>query len=388
MTRRKICVVTGSRADYGLVYWLMKEITADPDLQLQLAVTGAHLSGAFGATVKVILADGFSVDARVEMLLASDTPTGVTKSLGLGVIGFADALERLRPDILVLPGDRFEILAAAQAALIARIPVAHIAGGDTTEGAFDESIRHSITKMSHLHFVTNAAAAQRVRQMGEVPRHIHNVGSPSLDFLARTRMLSREELETELGFRFLDKNLLVTFHPATLDAVDAATQVRQLLTALDELGGQTGILFTLSNADTEGQSINTLIQQFVAIHPNACAYASLGQVRYLSAMAQVDAVVGNSSSGLYEAPSFRKPTVNIGDRQKGRLQAASIINCPAEAQAILESIRKAFVLDCTATANPYGDGNSSSRIKEILKNLANPSQLLKKPFMDLTSSHD
>lgn len=385
---RKICVVTGTRAEYGLLYWLMKVIAADPDLQLQIVATGMHLSPEFGLTYQQIEADGFTIDARVEMLLSSDTPVGIAKSLGLGVIGFADALDRLRPDILVLLGDRYEILAAAQAAMVARIPIAHIAGGDVTEGAFDEAIRHSITKMAHLHFVTNEASARRVRQLGENPAYVFNVGSPGLDYIKRMKVLGRSELEEALGFSFKEKNLLITFHPVTLDAQPAETQFQELLTALDGLGQNVGIIFTKPNSDTDGRAIVRLMDSYVATHPNAKSYTSLGQVRYLSAMSQVDAVVGNSSSGLYEAPSFGKPTVNIGDRQKGRLQAASVINCEQEAGAIAEAILQALVLDCSGVVNPYGDGNSSIRIKDCLKQIVEPSSLLKKHFFDLVVDHE
>lgn len=380
MGRRKICVVTGSRADYGLLYWLMKGIQVDPGLELQVIVTGMHLSPEFGSTFEVIEQDRFTIDARVEMLLSSDTPVGVTKSIGLGVIGFADALERLKPDIMVLLGDRFEILAAAQAALVALIPVAHIAGGDTTEGAFDEAIRHSITKMSQLHFVTNEAAARRVRQMGEASEQIYMVGSPGLDNIGRLQLLDRDELGRELGFQFMRRNLLVTYHPVTLEQQSSVGQFQELLTALSSLGPETGIIITKPNADTGGKAIINLIDEFTAAHGYVRAYTSLGQLRYLSVLAQVDAVVGNSSSGLYEAPSFKKPTVNIGDRQKGRLQAASVVNCGPKSSEITQAIASALALDCSAVVNPYGDGNSSSRILAALKTVVNPRLLLKKHF--------
>lgn len=379
---RKICIATGSRAEYGLLYWLMKEIQADPALQLQVIATGMHLSPEFGLTHKVIEEDGFAIDAKVEMLLSSDTPVGIAKSIGLGTIGFADALDRLKPDILVVLGDRYEILAAVQAALVARIPVAHIAGGDTTEGAFDEAIRHSITKMSHLHFVTNEDAARRVRQLGENPDYIFNVGSPGLDNITRLKLLNRQELERSLDFSFKEKNLLATFHPVTLETQSAEMQFKELLAALDGLGQDVGIIFTKPNADTDGRAIAQLMDSYVAAHSNARAYVSLGQLRYLSAMSQADAVVGNSSSGLYEAPSFGKPTVNIGDRQKGRLQAASVINCAPLSGEIGKAIVRALAADCSGTVNPYGDGNSSSRIKDALKKIAEPSTLLKKHFFD------
>ncbi len=383
MSKRKVCIVTGSRAEYGLLYWPMKEIAGDQDLQLQLVVTGMHLSPEFGLTYKAIEADGFAIDAKVEMLLSSDTPVGIAKSMGLGVIGFADTFDRLRPDILVLLGDRYEILAAAQAALVARIPVAHIAGGDVTEGAFDEAIRHSITKMAHLHFVTNEAAARRVRQLGENPQHVFNVGSPGLDFIKRIKLLNRVELEASLGHRFRTKNLLVTFHPVTLETASAQVQFQELLDALDRLGEDAGIIFTKPNSDTDGRILIRLMEDFASTHPNARVYDSLGQVRYLSTMAQVDAVVGNSSSGLYEAPSFAKPTVNIGDRQKGRLQASSVINCEPQADAIHQAVLRALASDCSGTRNPYGDGDSAVRIKDCLKRIAEPAALLKKHFFDV-----
>jgi UDP-hydrolysing UDP-N-acetyl-D-glucosamine 2-epimerase len=386
--KRKICVVTGTRAEYGLLYWLMKEIQDDPKLDLQIIATGMHLSPEFGLTYRHIEMDGFTIDAKVEMLLSSDSPVGIAKSMGLATIGFADALERLRPDILVVLGDRYEILAAVQTALVARIPVAHIAGGDTTEGAFDEAIRHSITKMSHIHFVTNAAAARRVRQLGENPEYIFHVGSPGIDQIQRLTLLSRDELAKEIGFAWQKRNLLITFHPVTLENQPAAVQFQQLLAALEQLGPAIGLIFTKPNSDTDGRSLMQIIDDYIAGHTNAKAYTSLGQLRYLSAMAQVDAVVGNSSSGLYEAPSFKKPTVNIGDRQKGRLQAASVINCQPEAMAIAQAIQQAFEKDCSQATNPYGDGNSSSRIAAKLKEIQEPQRLLKKHFFEETSYHE
>lgn len=380
MNKRKICVVTGTRAEYGLLYWLMKEIQADEDLQLQIIATGAHLSPEFGLTYKVIEVDGFEINEKVEMLLSSDTAIGITKSLGLATIGFADAYGRLKPDIVVLLGDRYEIFAAAQAALIIGLPIAHIAGGDTTEGAFDEAIRHSISKMAHIHFVTNELSARRVRQLGENPQYIFNVGSPGIDYIKSVQLLNRSELEKELEFRFQDKNLLVTFHPVTLDSVSSTQQLAELLTALDSLGNGVGVIFTKANADTQGRSINQMIDDYVAIHPESKSYTSLGQLRYLSVISQVDVVVGNSSSGLYEVPSFGKPTVNIGDRQKGRLQATSVLNCEAEAPAIMEAITYAFDMDCSNVQNPYGDGNSSIQMLSVLKNIPDYRALLKKQF--------
>ena len=380
MKKRKICVVTGTRAEYGLLYWLMKEIQADEDLELQIIATGAHLSPEFGLTYKVIEEDGFKIDEKVEMLLSSDTAVGITKSLGLATIGFADAYDRLKPDIVVLLGDRYEILAAAQVALIIGLPIAHIAGGDTTEGALDEAIRHSISKMAHIHFVTNELSARRVRQLGENPQYIFNVGSPGIDYIKRVQLLNRSDLEKELEFKFQHKNLLVTFHPVTLDSVSSTEQLAELLTAIDSLENGVGVIFTKANADTQGRSINQMIDDYVALHPETKAYTSLGQVRYLSVISQIDVVVGNSSSGLYEVPSFGKPTVNIGDRQKGRLQAASVVDCQAEAPAIIQAITHAFDMDCSNVQNPYGDGNSSIQMLSVLKSIPDYRALLKKQF--------
>jgi UDP-hydrolysing UDP-N-acetyl-D-glucosamine 2-epimerase len=383
MEKRKICVVTGSRAEYGLLSVVMKEIQKEPVFTLQVVVTGMHLSPEFGLTYTVVEKDGFAIDVKVEMLLSSDTPVGIAKSISLGVSGFADAFSGLAPDLVVLLGDRYEILAAAQAALVARIPIAHIAGGDTTEGAFDEAIRHSITKMAHLHFVTNDSAARRVCQLGENPEHIYSVGSPGIDAIKRAKLLDKKELEKELSFTFKQRNLLVTFHPVTLDAQPAAVQFRELLKALDSFGDDVGLLFTKPNADTDGRVIIAMIDDYVTKRAHAKAFPSLGQIRYLSMIAQVDAVVGNSSSGLYEVPSFKKPTVNIGDRQKGRLQASSVINCQPVSIDILRAIKEAFSKDCSDVVNPYGNGDSAPKIVAALKAVPDYQALLKKHFFDL-----
>ena len=380
----KICIVTGTRAEYGLLSNLMARIRDDKGLQLQLAVTGMHLSTEFGLTCRYIEQDGFEIDERIEMLLSSDTPVGITKSIGLGVIGFAEAMDRLKPDLIVILGDRFEMLAVAQAALVARIPVAHLCGGDTTEGAFDESIRHSITKMSHFHFVTNDVAAKRVAQLGENPDHIINVGSPGIDNIVNMELIDRKTLEAELGMSFQKRNLLITFHPVTLEKAHPGDQFKNLLDALDDLGNQVGLIFTMPNADTAGREISDSIQAYVSSHENAWSYVSMGQQRYLSAMSQVDAVVGNSSSGLYEAPTFKIPTVNIGDRQKGRLQAGSVINCIPDRERIREAIEKAFTLDCSKVINPYGEGGSADKILANIKcMLLKSDSVLKKKFFDM-----
>ncbi|WJW74589.1 UDP-N-acetylglucosamine 2-epimerase [Thiohalobacter sp. IOR34] len=383
---RRICVVTGSRADYGLLRPLLAAIRDAPDMQLQVVATGMHLAAEFGCTVQAIEADGFPIDARVDSLLAGDGPAAVAKSVGLGIIGFADALQRLAPGLLLVLGDRFEILAAVQAALFARIPVAHIAGGDLTEGAVDDAIRHSITKMSHLHLVTHAEARARVIQLGEAPQRVFLVGSPGLDNLRQTPLLDREALAAALGFRLRPRNLLVTFHPPTLDSRPPAEQLEELLAALDALGDEVGVIFTQANADAGGRGLQARIEAYVAGHGNSVLFGTLGEL-YYSAVAAVDAVVGNSSSGLYEVPSLGTATVNIGDRQKGRPRADSVIDCPAEREAILAAIRQAFSLDCRNAVNPYGDGHAVERIMEVLRGCGDFAALTQKRFHDLEVHH-
>jgi len=369
--RRRICVVTGSRAEYGILYWLLREISADATLELQLVATAMHLAPEFGLTWRQIEADGFRIDAKVDMLLSSDSATAIAKSIGVGVIGFADALKQLNPDLLVLAGDRFELLSAAQVALVSGIPIAHISGGDVTEGAYDDAIRHSLTKMAQLHFVANELCARRVRQMGENPAHIYNFGAPQLDHILRTKLLGRTELEKLLGFRLKKRNLLITFHPATLERQLPAQQFAELLAALQLLGDDFGLIFTLPNADNEGRALIRMIHEFVAsaARGRAVAHASLGQTAYLSALTQVDAIVGNSSSALVEAPSLHKPAVNIGERQKGRPRAVSVVDCPPERGAIGAAISKALTLDCSSAVNPYYGGDSSSRIAKVLRSV-------------------
>ncbi|MDP2782321.1 UDP-N-acetylglucosamine 2-epimerase [Devosia sp.] len=385
---RKVCIVTGTRAEYGLLYWLMKEIQSDVSLELQVIVTGMHLSPEFGLTYKEIEKD-FAINRKIEMLLSSDTSIGISKSMGLAQISFAEAYDELSPDIVVVLGDRFEIFSAATAAMIARLPIAHIHGGETTEGAFDEAIRHSITKMSHLHFVATEAYRQRVIQLGEAPDKVFNFGAPGLDNILNLRLLAIEELEKETGFKLGKKNLLVTFHPVTLEQSTAKEQFQQLLAALDELS-DTRIIFTKANADTDGRVINTMIDSYVAANTaKAIAFTSLGQLRYLSALQYVDAVVGNSSSGLTEAPSFKIGTINIGDRQRGRIRAASVIDCTPDKSAIIDAIQQlyspGFRKSLCDVTNPYGEGGSSQKIAGILR--SHPlTQLLKKIFNDLPGS--
>ena len=380
MSKRKICVVTGSRAEYGLLYWILDELKRADDIELQLVVTGMHLAPEFGETVREIERDGFVISRRVDMLLAGDSPSATAKSVGLGVIGMSDALASLAPDIVLLLGDRFEILAAAQACLFHNVRVAHIAGGDTTEGAYDEAIRHAISKMAHLHFVTNAESGRRVRQLGEDPASIHVVGHPGLDHLRRTPLLGREDLEKALGHTLGRRNILITFHPVTLEPQDGLRQQDELLAALETLPHDVALWFTHPNADSGGRALAIRLAQWVRQREGAHLFESLGQLRYLSLMAQADMVLGNSSSGLYEAPSFGIPTVDIGNRQLGRLRASSVLHCEPERAAIARTIAEAFAADCTGTVNPYGDGDSARRIADILRHLPAGMPSLKKHF--------
>lgn len=382
---RKICVITGSRAEYGLLRWVMQGIADAPDAVLQVVATGMHLSPEFGLTYREIERDGFYIDRKVEILTSSDTPVGVAKSMGLGLIGFADVFADLSPDLIVVLGDRFEILAAASAAMVARIPIAHLHGGEATEGLIDEAIRHSITKMSHLHFVAADSYRQRVIQLGEQPDCVFMVGAPGLDNIARLNLLKRSELEASLNFKFRSRNLIVTFHPVTLEHSTAEDQLQELLFALDGLQ-DTGLIFTLPNADTDGRVLIDMIERFAQHHDNAQAYPSLGQLRYLSCVAECDGVIGNSSSGIIEVPSMHKATINIGDRQRGRLQAASIINCaPVRAEisaAIARMYSSEFQAVLSTVQNPYGDGGASTRICSVIRSYPLEG-ILKKRFFDL-----
>lgn len=383
--KRKICVITGTRADYGLLRWVMQGIKDDADLSLQIIATGMHLSPEFGLTYKAIEADGFDITHKVEMLTSSDTPGGIAKSMGLGMIGFADALKELNPDLMLVLGDRFEIFAAVATALVARIPVAHLHGGETTVSAFDEAFRHSITKMSHFHFVAADEYKQRVIQLGEKPEHVFLVGGLGIDNIKRLKLLGRKSLEADLGFKFGKKNLLITFHPVTLENSSAASQMEVLLAALAELK-DTQLIFTMPNADTDGRMLIKMVEQFALQHANAHAFTSLGQLRYLSCIAQVDGVVGNSSSGLVEVPSFKKGTINIGERQRGRLQASSVINCHPPQESIADAIKtlysSTFQVDLSRVSNPYGEGGASEKVVDKLKSV-DIENIVKKVFYDL-----
>ncbi|MCK9455426.1 UDP-N-acetylglucosamine 2-epimerase [Sulfurimonas sp.] len=381
---KKVCVVTGTRAEYGLLYWLLKEIKADNELKLQIIVTGMHLSPEFGLTYKEIEKE-FKIDKKIEMLLSSDTSIGISKSMGLAQISFAEAYDELKPDIAIVLGDRYEIFSAASAAMIARIPIAHLHGGETTEGAFDEAIRHSITKMSHLHFTATDEYKNRVIQLGENPNRVFNVGAMGIENIKRLKLLPKRELEKAIDFKLNKKNVIVTFHPVTLENSTAKEQFKELLEAFNELK-ETNIIFTKANSDTDGRIINEMIDEYVSKNDNAVAFASMGALRYLSALRFVDGVVGNSSSGLLEAPSFKIGTINIGDRQKGRIKASSIIDCEPTKEDIKRAFKKLyskrFQERLPKTQNPYDNRSASQKIiKEIKK--ADLNTILKKSFYDL-----
>lgn len=366
---RKICVVTGSRAEYGLLSGLMRAIKADPELELQVIATNMHLSPEFGLTYRNIEEDGFFINKKVEMLLSSDTASATAKSVGLGFIGFADAYEDLHPDMVVVLGDRYEILSAVSTALFFKIPVAHLHGGEITEGAYDDCIRHSITKMSHLHFTSTEEYRHRVIQLGEDPKRVFNVGALGIENIKKVPLMSKSELETSLdGFSLGEKYLIVTYHPVTLESSKASEQIQNLLCALDEYPDYK-VIFTLPNSDTDGRIIIQIINEYVAKHSDrSVAYPSLGIKRYLSALKYAKAVVGNSSSGIIEVPSFGIPTLNIGDRQKGRLAAESVVNCGTKKEEILEGLNKVLHTEYKNISNPYEGQDTTSNILRVIKN--------------------
>lgn len=378
---KKVCVVTGSRAEYGLLRWVIEGIRDSASLELQLVVTGTHLSHEFGFTVQEIERDGFAIDYRVEMLLSSDTSVGVSKSLGLGVIGFADALESLKPDLVLVLGDRYEILAVATAAMIARIPIAHIHGGELTEGAVDDAIRHAVTKMSHLHFVAAEEYRHRVIQMGEQPDRVFNVGGLGGESVRRTKLMSRGEVEESLGVKFASPSFLVTFHPVTLEPERSAIQFEQLLEAFKALNGAQ-FLFTMPNADTEGRVIRNLIEGFCSKVPNAHYFQSLGQRLYLSTMAQVDAVVGNSSSGLLEAPTMGVGTLNIGTRQNGRQKPGTVVDWIDQGESLENVLHKLVRAKTGLPRNGVGQEKIVTASQSIVDTIENQNlyRLVNKKF--------
>lgn len=385
MKKRKICVVTGSRADYGLLYWLIKKINSDQNLKLQLIVTGMHLSSDYGLTYKEIEKD-FKIDKKINIELLFDTSVSISRSMGIAQIKIAEAFNKLKSDVVVVLGDRYEIFSAVSAAMIAKIPIAHIHGGEITEGSWDDSIRHSITKMSHLHFVATKEYRKRVIQLGEHPNRVFNVGGVGIENIKKLKLLSKKNLENLINFKFNKKNLLITFHSTTLENNTSKEQFHQLLEAINELKN-TNIIFTKTNSDLNGKIINQMIDNYVNRNRDkSISFYSLGQLKYLSILKYVDAVVGNSSSGLLEVPSFKIGTVNIGDRQKGRIKASSVIDCKPKKNLILKAIKKIyskkFIIKLKSTINPYGYGHASEKIIKKLKR-SNLKKIIKKSFYNL-----
>lgn len=389
---RKICVVTGSRAEYGILRRLMAAIKDDSDLQLQIVATNQHLSLRQGETYKEIERDGFTIDYKVFMAddEAPDTANTTTKAIARGVSGFADAFEALRPDLLLILGDRYEMLAVASAALIYKIPIAHLHGGEITEGAFDDAIRHAITKMSHLHFTSTEVYRKRVIQLGEQPNRVFNVGALGVENILKNDFMTREKLEESLQFRLTEKCLLCTYHPITLSSMSAEAQVLNLLKAL-ELHPEYHVVFTYSNSDTHSQIIIQHIQEFVDQHADRCLFIpSLGQQRYFSALRHMTAVIGNSSSGIIEVPSFGIPTLDIGDRQKGRLAAKSVVHCGCSAEEIKDGLEKVLEYSKQLKANdqqqvnPYHKEGTCEAILQIIKTYP-LEELIQKTFYDLPS---
>lgn len=383
---KRVCVVTGSRAEYGLLRWVMEGFKNSDVCALQTVVTGMHLSHEFGSTWRIIEADGFSIDWKVEMLLGSDSASAVTKSMGVAMIGFADAFSHLKPELLVVLGDRFEILAAASAALIAGIPIAHLHGGELTEGAYDDAIRHSVTKMSHLHFTATSDYQKRVIQLGEDPARVWNVGGFGLDGITNIELLSRAEVEDNLKISLGDRSLLVTFHPETMPEAVPEQQLEELLFALGKTSA--ALVFTMPNADNKNRILRAMIEEFVQQkRGSAVLHASLGQQLYLSTLAQVNAIVGNSSSGLIEAPAFGKGTVNIGRRQDGRLRAKSVVDCEAHRSDIADAIERVldpkFEVEIIGQQNPYGKGGASAQTVSIIENWFRDKTSMSKKFYDL-----
>ena len=385
---KRIGIMTGTRAEYGLLKSLMQEINKDNDLELYLIVSGMHLSPEFGMTYQEIEEDGFEINAKVEMLLSSDSPAGISKSIGLGVIGFADEFQRADLDMLILLGDRYEALSAAISAMVMRIPIAHLHGGEVTEGAIDEGIRHSITKMSYLHFTSTEQYRSRVIQLGENPERVFYVGALGVENIKKINLMTKEELERSIHFEIDENTVVVTYHPVTLENNTVEEQFLNLLKVLDR-NPKIRMIFTKANADTNGRIVNELIDKYAAQNSErACAFMSLGQKRYLSALKYCRIVIGNSSSGIIEAPSFGKPIINIGDRQKGRICADSVINCGYTQQEIQQAMETALTEEFENKArncrNPYEKENTAANIISVIKDyLLNDKIKLKKGFYDI-----
>lgn len=380
---KTIAVLTATRAEYGLLQPIIRKLCDDDEFDARLVVTGAHLSPEFGLTYKEIIADGIVIDRKIEILLSSDSPVGISKSMGLAIISFAEYFEETSPDALMVLGDRYETLAVCCAAMNQQIPIIHLHGGETTEGAVDEAIRHSITKMSYLHFTATEEYRKRVIQLGEDPSRVFNVGAMGVENALNMPLLSKEELEQSIDFELDRKYAVVTFHPVTLDGNSAEQQFRAVLNALSKQQ-ELKCIFTKANADADGRIINRMIDEYVADNDRAVAFDSLGNLKYLSAVKYASLVVGNSSSGIIEVPSFRIPTVNIGDRQKGRLRAASVIDCEPEEKAISDAIHKALAGSYEKIQNPYGDGHTSDKIIAVMKDIICGDKInLKKKFYDI-----
>lgn len=384
---KKVCVVTGTRAEYGLLKPIIHKIYNSNELELQLVVTGMHLSTEFGLTYKEIEADGYPITSKVEMLLGSDTPVGITKSMGVALIGFADCFDINKPDIVVILGDRYEMLAAASAAMAARIPIAHIHGGEATEGLIDEAVRHSITKMSHIHFTAAEEYRKRVIQLGESPLTVYNVGALGVENVKAVRLLQKEELENVLEFQFKSPIIMITYHPVTLENASAKNQFEKILNVIDR-HKEISVIFTKANADTDGRIINKMIDDYVKINRDRCrGYVSLGQRNYLSALQYCDAVMGNSSSGIIEVPSFKIPTVNIGDRQRGRVRAESVIDCGNDKEqieaALLKALSPEFRNRIADIRNPYEGEETSTKIVKIIGKAVYEGIDLRKKFYDI-----
>ena len=385
---KRIGIMTGTRAEYGLLKPLMQEINKDNDLELYFIVSGMHLSPEFGMTYQEIEEDGFEINAKVEMLLSSDSPAGISKSIGLGVIGFADEFQRADLDMLILLGDRYEALSAAICAMVMRIPIAHLHGGELTEGAIDEGIRHSITKMSYLHFTSTEQYRNRVIQLGENPERVFYVGALGVENIKKINLMTKEELERSIHFEIDENTVVVTYHPVTLENNTVEEQFLNLLKVLDR-NPKIRMIFTKANADTNGRIVNELIDKYAAQNSErACAFMSLGQKRYLSALKYCRIVIGNSSSGIIEAPSFGKPIINIGDRQKGRICADSVINCGYTQQEIQQAMETALTEEFENKArncrNPYEKENTAANIISVIKDyLLNDKIKLKKGFYDI-----
>jgi len=388
MSKRKICIVTGSRADYGLLYWLIKEVEKDKNLKLQLIATGMHLSSKYGSTYKEIEKD-FKIDKKINISLSSDTSEGISRSMGIAQIAFSKAYNKLKPDIVVVLGDRFEIFSAVSSAMISRIPIAHIHGGEATEGLMDEAIRHCITKMSHIHFTATDEYSKRVIQLGEAPNKVFNVGGTGIENIKRLKFLTKEEFEKSIKFKLNIKNILVTFHPVTLENKTSKKHFQEILNSLDELK-DTNIIFTKANSDVDGKIINQMIDQYTKKNlDKSISVASLGQLNYLSALQHIDVIIGNSSSGISEAPSFKIGTINIGDRQNGRIKAKSVVDCLSNKKDINRAIKKVYSDEfknlLKNVKNPYGNGRSSKKIIKVLKTVK-LDNILKKNFFNIKYS--